>query len=57
MPLRTYEPGLLLVSKAARHYSTRWQNQLHASLTSEQYTALLDLIACLNVLINLLGSV
>lgn len=54
MPIRTWIPGLILVLKAARHYMTKWNSQLHDSLTSPQYTCLMStltaIIDCLNLL-------
>jgi len=54
MTTRTWVKGLKLVLLAAKHYATRWQAQLRANMTDEQYTCLVSVIAALSDCINLL---
>jgi hypothetical protein len=47
MPTKTYIPQLLKEFSEAHRYGTRWQEQLHASLTTAQYTCLLDALTAI----------
>jgi len=52
---KLYVDGLRLVCQKSQRYATRWQSQLSANLTSDQYTALLAFIACVADLLAKLG--
>jgi len=55
MAAKTYVPGLRFTANVAQRYCTRYQKQLSASLTSDQYTALLAFITCVAELLAALG--
>lgn len=55
MAAKTYVPGLRFVADVSQRYATRYQKQLSASLTTDQYTALLAFIACVADLLSKLG--
>jgi hypothetical protein len=44
---KTYIPSAVDISSAAKKYLTRYQNRLIVGATSNQITALADLIICL----------
>lgn len=56
MAQKLYIDGLRFVAQKSHRYATRWQSQLQANLTSEQYTALLDFITCVAALLSKLGK-
>jgi hypothetical protein len=47
MASRTYIPVLVYVLRKAHQYATRWQPQLAANLTEQQYTCLVSTIQAL----------
>jgi len=47
MAKKVYWKGAELGASSLHRYLTRYQQQLSASLTTEQYTLVLNLIACL----------
>jgi hypothetical protein len=52
MATKTYIPGLWLIASAGHRYGTRWQSQLSAGLTTDQYTCLLSWIAATAALLQ-----
>jgi hypothetical protein len=56
MARKLYVDGLRLVAKEGHRYATRYQEQLEANLTSEQYSALIDFITCVAALLAKLGK-
>jgi len=55
MAQKLYIDGLRLAAKAAHRYATRYQSQLQANLTTDQYTALIEFVACVANLLAKLG--
>lgn len=53
---KTYETGLRLLLKHANKYIGKYQPQLQANLTSEQYTALVAVLEAILALLKLLGA-
>lgn len=47
MATKTYVPGANTLASVTHRYLTRWQAKLEVGKTSEQLTALAELIACL----------
>lgn len=56
MAQKLYVDGLRFISQKAHRYATRYQGQLEANLTTEQYAALLDFISCVAALLAKLGK-
>jgi hypothetical protein len=56
MAQKLYIDGLRFVAQKSHRYATRWQSQLEANLTGEQYTALLEFITCVAALLAKLGK-
>jgi hypothetical protein len=56
MALKTYVPHLRVVLKVAHKYATRYQTQLSAVLTPDQYACLTDTIQALSSCLALLGT-
>jgi hypothetical protein len=44
---KTYIPGAVDIAKASHKYLTRYQTTLTAGASSDQITALIELISCL----------
>jgi len=44
---KTYIDGSVTVVRAAQKYLTRWQSKMVQGATTDQITALTDLIACI----------
>jgi hypothetical protein len=55
MASKTFVPGLRLVLGTAHKYGTRWQPQLSASLTTEQYSCLVSTLSAIAACLQLLG--
>jgi hypothetical protein len=55
MATKLYIDGLRFIVNKGHRYATRWQAPLSSNLTSDQYTALLDFIACCAALLAKLG--
>lgn len=55
MAQKLYIDGLRLIAAKSHQYATRYQPQLSANLTSDQYTALLEFISCCAALLAKLG--
>jgi len=53
--LKLYIDGLRFIVSKGHRYATKYQSQLNANLTSDQYTALLDFISCCAALLAKLG--
>jgi hypothetical protein len=51
---KTYEGGLRLVAGAFNRYGTRWNPQLAANLSPDQYTKLQAAITCIQALLAIL---
>lgn len=56
MAQKLYIDGLRFITGKAHKYGTRYQAQLQATLTTDQYTALLDFITCCATLLIKLGK-
>jgi hypothetical protein len=56
MAQKTYVDGLRAAAFVAHKYATRYQSQLSASLTADQYAALIDFITCVAALLAKLGK-
>jgi hypothetical protein len=55
MAQKLYIDGLRFLAGKSHKYSTRYQAQLAANLTGDQYTALIEFIACVANLLAKLG--
>lgn len=55
MAQKLYVDGLRFIAEKSHKYATRWQPQLQANLTPDQYAALLDFITCVANLLLKLG--
>jgi hypothetical protein len=44
---KTYIPGAVDIATTTHKYLSRWQSKLTAGATTDQITALVELIACL----------
>lgn len=55
MAQKTYVEGLRIVLNAAHKYGTRWQPQLAANLTGDQYSCLLSTLTAILECLVLLG--
>lgn len=53
---KTYIPGLRFVLGQAHKYGTRWQTQLAATLTEEQYNCLTSTLTAIAACLALLGK-
>lgn len=52
---KTYVPSLRILTSTVHKYATRYQSTLSSSLTTDQYTALLEFISCCANLLAKLG--
>jgi hypothetical protein len=55
MASRTYLPGLRIVLGTAHRFGTRYQSQLSAALTTDQYNCLVSTLAAIASCLTLLG--
>lgn len=51
---RTWEKGLYIVCNHAKHYITKWNPQLSANLTADQYAAVQAVLNAILALLKLL---
>jgi hypothetical protein len=51
---KVYYLGLQISMEALRSYITKWQPQLQKSLTSDQYTCVLDVLTAITSCLHLL---
>lgn len=56
MAKKFYIDGLRFVVTKGHKYATRYQSQLSANLTAEQYTAVLEFVSCCAALLAKLGK-
>lgn len=56
MAKKLYVDGLRAIAQSSYKYSTRYQATLEQNLTADQYTALVDFIACVATLLVKLGK-
>lgn len=56
MAQKLYVDGLRSVAEVAHRYATRYQAKLEGNLTADQYTALVEFIACVAALLVKLGK-
>lgn len=56
MAQKLYIDGLRSLAFSAHKYATRYQPQLSANLTTDQYTALLEFVSCCAALLAKLGK-
>lgn len=52
---KLYVDGLRFVVSKSHRYATKWQSPLAANLTTDQYTALIEFVACCANLLAKLG--